>query len=169
MTETTKPTTHEALLDALRRNLHLLGELVMRYGVEIQPARTEDDRPTILCPDDVRQLLAPEMAGLAQEQVRVLLLDSRNHVVGQRVIYQGNVRSAMVRPAEVLRPAVVAAIPHIIICHNHPSGDPTPSADDTALTRQLVKAADLLGIQLLDHVVIGGDRAVSLKERGLML
>ena len=108
------------------------------------------------------------MAGLAQEQVRVLLLDSRNHVVGQRVIYQGNVRSAMVRPAEVLRPAVVAAIPHIIICHNHPSGDPTPSPDDTALTRQLVEAADLLGIQIVDHVVIGGDLAVSMKEHGLM-
>ena len=82
----------------------------MRYGVEIQPAGAADDRPTILCPDDVRQLVAPEMAGLAQEQVRILLLDSRNHVVGQRVIYQGNVNSAMVRPArgaEVLRPVTL--------------------------------------------------------------
>ena len=168
MTETMQPTRDETLLDALRSNLRLLHELTMRYGVEIQPPRAADDRPTILCPDDVQQLVAPEMAGLAQEQVRILLLDSRNHVVGQRVIYQGNVNSAMVRPAEVLRPAVVAAIPHIIICHNHPSGDPTPSADDTALTRQLVEAAELLGIQIVDHVVIGGDGAVSLKEHGLM-
>ena len=74
----------------------------------------------------------------------------------------------MVRPAEVLRPAVLAAIPHIIICHNHPSGDPTPSAEDTALGRQLVEAAELLGIQIVDHVVIGGDGAASLKEHGLM-
>ena len=168
MTETMQPTPDETLLDALRSNLRLLHELTMRYGVEIQPPRAEDDRPTIRCPDDVRQLVAPEMAGLAQEQVRILLLDSRNHVVGQRVIYQGNVNSAMVRPAEVLRPAVVAAIPHIIICHNHPSGDPTPSADDTALTRQLVEAADLLGVQIVDHVIIGGDGVVSLKEHGLM-
>ena len=115
MTKTMQPTRDETLLDALRSNLRLLHELTMRYGVEIQPARPADDRPTILCPDDVRQLVAPEMAGLAQEQVRILLLDSRNHVVGQRVIYQGNVNSAMVRPAEVLRPAVVAAIP----AHHH--------------------------------------------------
>ena len=168
MTESTTDTRDEILLDALRFNLRLLRELAVRYGVEAQPARNQDDRPTIDCPDDVRQLLAPEMAGLAQEQMRVLLLDSRRHVVGQRVIYQGNVCAIMVRPAEVLRPAVVAAIPHLIICHNHPSGDPTPSADDTALTRKLVAAADLLGIQIVDHVVIGGDRAVSLKEDGLM-
>lgn len=162
MTETTTVTRDEILLDALRFNLRLLHELTMRYGVEAQPTRKQDDRPTIDCPDDVRQLLAPEMAGLAQEQMRVLLLDSRRHVVGQRVIYQGNVCAIMVRPAEV------AAIPHLLICHNHPSGDPTPSADDTALTRKLVAAADLLGIQIVDHVVIGGDRAVSLKEDGLM-
>ena len=168
MTETLKPAQEETLLDALRSNLRLLHELTLRYGVESQPAGAETDRPTIHCPDDVRRLLAPEMAGLAQEQVRVLLLDSRHQVVGQRVIYQGNVNAAMVRPAEVLRPAVVAAIPHVIICHNHPSGDPTPSADDTALTRQMVEAASLLGIQIVDHVVIGGDGVVSLKEHGLM-
>ena len=91
MTETMQPTRDETLLDALRSNLCLLHELTLRYGVELQPAHAEDDRPTILCPDDVRQLVAPEMAGLAQEQVPVLLLDSRNHVVGQLVIYQGNV------------------------------------------------------------------------------
>ena len=168
MTETLRPTQDDTLLDALRSNLRLLHELTLRYGVEIQPAGAETDRLTIHCPDDVRRLLAPEMAGLAQEQVRVLLLDTRHQVVGQRVIYQGNVNAAMVRPAEVLRPAVVAAIPHVIICHNHPSGDPTPSADDSALTRQLVEAADLLGIQIVDHVVVGGDRAISMKEHGLM-
>lgn len=168
MTETLRPIQDDTLLDALRSNLRLLHELTLRYGVEIQPAGAETDRLTIHCPDDVRRLLAPEMAGLAQEQVRVLLLDTRHQVVGQRVIYQGNVNAAMVRPAEVLRPAVVAAIPHVIICHNHPSGDPTPSADDSALTRQLVEAADLLGIQIVDHVVVGGDRAISMKEHGLM-
>ena len=143
MPETTTSTCDETLLDALRSNLRLLHELTMR---ETQPPRAEDQRPTILGPADVRQLVAPEMAGLAQEQVRVLLLDSRHHVVRQRVIYQGNVGSAVIRRAEVLRPAVVAAIPHLIICHNHPSGDPTPSADDTALARVLVEAANLLGI-----------------------
>ena len=88
--------------------------------------------------------------------------------MGQRVIYQGNVSSAIVRAAEVFRPAVIEAVPSIIVSHNHPSQDPTPSPEDAALTRELVQAGKLLDIELLDHVVIGGERFVSLKERGLM-
>ena len=98
----------------------------------------------------------------------MLLLDTKNNVVGQRVVYQGNVSSAIVRPAEVLRPAVIEAVPSIIVSHNHPSGDPTPSPEDAAITRELAQAAKLLSIELLDHVVIGGEKFVSLKERGLM-
>ena len=74
----------------------------------------------------------------------------------------------MIRPAEVFRPAVIEAVPSIIISHNHPSQDPTPSPEDTAITRDIAEAGKLLGIELLDHVVIGGERFVSLKERGLM-
>ena len=159
--------TGQALLDALRNNLNLLGELALRYGVETQPERSEDP-PSITTPDDVHKLLAPEMSGLAQEQLRVLLLNTKNVVLGQRVVYQGNVNSSMIRPAEVLRPAVVEAVPSIIVSHNHPSGDPTPSPEDAAITRDLSQAAKLLGVELLDHVVIGGDSFVSLKERNLM-
>ena len=108
------------------------------------------------------------MAPLAQEQLRVLLLDTRNRVLGQRVVYQGNVSSAVVRAAEVLRPAVLEAAPRLVVAHNHPSGDPDPSPEDAAVTRDLAAAARLLGIALLDHVVIGADRAVSLRERGLL-
>ena len=114
----------QTLLDALRRNQWLLGELAMRYEVETQPERPREDLPTINCPEDVRRLLGPEMSQLAQEQLRVLLLNTKNNVVGQRVIYQGNVNSSVVRPAEVLRPAVLEAVPSIIISHNHPSGAP---------------------------------------------
>ena len=144
-------TKDTALLDALRSNLNLLGEIAMRYEVETQPERPTGDLPTISCPEDVRRLL-----------------DTKNHVVGQRVIYQGNVSSAIVRTAEVFRPAVIEAVPGIIVSHNHPSQDPTPSPEDAALTRELVQAGKLLDIELLDHVVIGGKRFVSLKERGLM-
>ena len=157
----------QVLLDALRRNLNLLGEIAMRYEVETQPERQQDP-PSIVTPKDVHDLLGPEMASLAQEQLRVLLLDIKNNVVGQRVIYQGNVNSSMIRPAEVLRPAVLEAVPSIVISHNHPSHDATPSPEDVAVTKDLVKAAKLLGIDLLDHVVIGGESFVSLKERGLM-
>ncbi len=155
------------LLNALRINLSLLGEIAMRYEVETQPERP-DHPPSIITPKDVHTLLGPEMSKLAQEQLRVLLLDIKNHVVGQRVIYQGNVNSAEVRPAEVLRPAVVEAVPNIIVSHNHPSGDPTPSPQDVACTKELSQAAKLLGVDLLDHIVIGGNRFVSLKDRGLM-
>ena len=165
MTRKKTLTKDAALLEALRSNLHLLGEIAMRYEVETQPERPEDP-PSISCPDDVRRLLGPEMAPLAQEQLRVLLLNTRNLVVGQRVVYQGNVNSSMIRPAEVLRPAVMEAVPSIIISHNHPSQDATPSPEDAAITRELSQAAKLLGIELLDHVVIGGDKFVSLKERG---
>ena len=168
MTRKKTPTKDAVLLDALRSNLHLLGEIAMRYEVETQPERPKGDLPSINCPEDVRRLVGPEMAPLAQEQLRVLLLNTRNEVVGQRVIYQGNVSSAIVRNAEVFRPAVIEAVPSIIVSHNHPSHDPTPSPEDAHLTRDLVKAGKLLGIELLDHIVIGGEKFVSLKERGLM-
>ena len=157
----------DTLLEALRSNLDLLGELAARYQV---PTRRETPRdlPSIGSPEDVYFLLGPEMAPLAQEQLRVLLLNTRNQVVGQRVVYQGNVSSSQVRTAEVLRPAVQEGLPSIMVVHNHPSGDPDPSPDDVAITRKLKKAADLLDIDLLDHVVIGGNDCVSLKARGLL-
>ena len=168
MTRKKAPTRDAALLEALRSNLHLLGEIAMRYEVETQPERPTGDLPSIGTPQDAYDLLGPEMSALAQEQLRVLLLNTRNEVVGQRVVYQGNVSSAIVRPAEVLRPAVIEAVPSIMVSHNHPSSDPSPSLEDVAVTRDLSKAAKLLGIELLDHIVIGGKRFVSLKERGLM-
>ena len=157
----------QALLDALRSNLSLLGELAVRYEVATRTDGPEDP-PSISTPRDVHDLLGPEMSALAQEQLRVLLLNTRSQVVGQRTIYQGNVSSAIVRAAEVLRPAVLEAVPSIILSHNHPSNDPTPSPEDVAVTKDLAKAAKLLDIDLLDHIVIGGKSFISLKERGLM-
>ncbi len=158
----------QALLDALRSNLSLLGELAMRYEVETQPERSTEDLPSINTPHDVYDLLGKEMSALAQEQLRVLLLDRRNRVLGQRTVYQGNVFSSVVRPAEVFRAAVVESMPAVVVTHNHPSGDAYPSPEDVRITKDLAKAGKLLGIELLDHVVIGGKTFVSLKERGLM-
>ena len=157
----------QALLDALRSNLSLLGEIAMRYEISNMPERPENP-PSIVTPGDIHSLLGPEMSHLAQEQLRVLLLDTKKHVIGQRVVYQGNVDSSMVRAAEVFRPAVVEAVPSIAIAHNHPSGSADPSPEDVAITRKLKQAADLLDIELVDHVVIGRGRFVSLKEKGLM-
>lgn len=159
--------TAQALLDALRSNTLVLNEIAMRYGIETHPTRPES--PHVLSTaDDVRRLLGREMAALAQEQLRVLLLDSANHLVAQRVIYQGNISQVMVRIAEVLRPAVVEAVPHFVMIHNHPSGDPEPSMADVALTREIYRGAKLLGLDLLDHVVIGGEEFVSFKDRSII-
>ncbi len=159
-------TPEQVLLEALRSNLNLLGELSARYQVSTRPKGDPNSRP-LGSAQDVHLLLDREMAALAQEQLRVLLLNSRHQLVGQRTIYQGNVSSSYVRTAEVLRPAVMESTPNIIVVHNHPSGNPEPSPNDVTVTRKLVQAAKLLDIDLLDHVVIGHGGFVSLKDRGL--
>ena len=121
----------------------------------------------IRSPEDVANLLAAEMSLLDQEHLRVLLLNTKNHVTGVSEIYIGNVNASVVRAAEVFRPAVRENSAAIVVVHNHPSGDPSPSQEDIAVTEQLRESGELLGIELLDHIILGGQRHVSLKERGL--
>ncbi len=125
-----------------------------------------NERATVRSPQDVNNLLMAEMALLEQEHLRVILLNTRNQVLAISEVYKGNVSSAVVRVGEVLRDAVREGCPAVIVVHNHPSGDPTPSADDAAITKQMVEAGALLGIDVLDHVVIARQGFVSLKERG---
>ena len=126
------------------------------------------ERPVIHSPQDVANLVTAEMTSLDQEHLKVLLLNTKNEVLSIQEIYVGNVNSSMVRPAEVFRPAVRDNAPSIIVVHNHPSGDPTPSPEDVSITRELVAAGKLLSIALLDHLVIGhGNRYVSLNEKRL--
>ena len=127
-----------------------------------------EERAQISCPQDAASLLIAEMGPLVQENLVVLLLNTRNQVVARRTIYIGTVNSSAVRPAEVLRPAIRENAPSIIVAHNHPSGDPTPSPEDISVTRDLVAAGKLMDIELLDHLVIGhGGRFTSLKEKRL--
>ncbi len=126
-----------------------------------------EDRATINSPGDVANLLAAEMSLLQQEHLKVILLDTKNHMLGINEIYVGNVNSSMIRIAEVFRPAIRDNATSIIIVHNHPSGDPTPSPDDVAMTSQLKATGELLGIEVLDHLVLASQGHVSLKERGL--
>lgn len=130
-------------------------------------ASLPEERPEITRPDDVAQLVMTEMSLLAQESLRVVLLNTKNRVVGIREVYRGSVNSARVRPAEVFRDAVRETCPALIVVHNHPSGDPTPSPDDVAVTRDLVAGGELLEIDVLDHVVIAGGRFVSMKAQRL--
>ena len=125
------------------------------------------DRTTINSPSDAAALVQYDMSALEQEHLRVLLLDMRNRVLDIVEVYKGSVNSSQVRVGEVFKAAVRRNSPSIIAVHNHPSGDPTPSPDDVAVTRALVQAGKLLDVAVLDHLVIGQGRYVSLKERGL--
>jgi DNA repair protein RadC len=126
-----------------------------------------DERPQVRSPADAANLVLLEMAFLEQENLRVILLDTKNAVVAIVTIYVGNVNTALVRVCEVFREAVRTNAPQIIVVHNHPSGDPTPSLEDVQVTEQIVAAGKLLDIDVLDHLIIGRQRYVSLKERGL--
>jgi DNA repair protein RadC len=130
-------------------------------------ALSPDGRPQVGSPEDVANLLQIEMAALEQEQLRVVLLDTKHRIMGTRTVYQGSVNQAQVRIAEVFRDAVRQNATAIVAVHNHPSGDPTPSAADVSLTVELVQAGQMLDIELLDHLIIGQGRWISLKRMGL--
>lgn len=126
-----------------------------------------DQRPEIKSPDDVINLVGVEMAALDQEQLRVVVLDTKHRVAAIRTIYQGSVNQAQVRIAEVFREAIRHNAVAVIVVHNHPSGDPTPSAADVTLTADLAKAGVLLDVDVLDHLIVGRGRHVSLRRLGL--
>jgi DNA repair protein RadC len=107
------------------------------------------------------------MSALEQEHLRMLLLDRRNRVMEITEVYRGSVSSSQVRVGEIFKEAIRKNASAVIIAHNHPSGDPTPSPDDVAVTRAIIQAGKLLDVDVLDHLVIGQGKWVSLKERGL--
>ncbi|TKH46011.1 hypothetical protein C1I60_06170 [Paenibacillus terrae] len=124
---------------------------------------------TIRSPKDVADLLIPEMRYLQQEHFVALFLNTKNHVIGQpETLSIGTLNSAIVHPREVFRAAVKRSAASIIACHNHPSGDCSPSPEDIQLTARLVEAGGIMGVDVLDHLIIGGDNFISMKERGLM-
>jgi DNA repair protein RadC len=126
-----------------------------------------DDLPCIHSPQEAADLLAYEMSALEQEELRVILLDTRNRLIDLITVYRGSLNSSQIRIGELFKVAIRRNAASIIVVHNHPSGDPTPSPDDVAVTRAIVQAGKLLDVDVLDHLVIGNNRHVSLKERGL--
>jgi DNA repair protein RadC len=123
-----------------------------------------DTRYKIRTSADAANLVMLDLAYLDTEQMRILLLDAKGQLVEKANLYQGTANSSVLRAAEVFRPAIFRNCPGLILCHNHPSGDPTPSPEDIASTRQLVEAGRILDIELVDHIIIGHQRFVSLKE-----
>jgi len=125
------------------------------------------DRPVVKSPADAANLLMLDMAQLEQEHLVTVILDTKNHVLKVHTVYIGSLNSAAVRVGELFREAIRLNAAGIIVAHNHPSGDPTPSSEDVHVTRQIVEAGKLINIDVLDHIVVGQQRWVSLKERGL--
>ncbi len=138
-------------------------ELAVRLAAEERPAVVR-----IREPEDVVRLFAPRLRDLPVEEFHLLALDSQSQVLRQILVTRGILNSSLVHPREVFRPAIAEAAAGIIVVHNHPSGDPAPSAEDRAVTRQLVAAGQLLDLPVYDHVIIAGDRWISFSQAGLL-
>lgn len=131
-------------------------------------ARIPGARVTLSGPAEVYAAYGPLMEDLKREVFRIALLDAQNGLLHDRVISQGTLSASLVHPRDVFKPAILESAASVILLHNHPSGDPTPSREDVRLTRQLVECARLLDLRIHDHLVIGRGRFVSLAERGVI-
>ena len=123
--------------------------------------------PTVRDAEDIYEYLK-ELRKLKKEQFRGLYLNSRNKLIYDEIISLGTLNANLVHPREVFQPAVEFSAAAIIVAHNHPSGDPEPSDDDLEITKRLVEAGKIMGLEILDHLIIGKNKYVSLKGRGLM-
>ena len=129
----------------------------------------EDRRPTISTPEDVVALCSPQLRGLDREHFWALALNTKNQLLRVIEVSVGSLNASIVHPRELFKDAVRVSAASVVVVHNHPSGDPTPSGADIQLTRRLVKAGDVLGVEVLDHVVLGdGGAHASLRDLGLM-
>jgi DNA repair protein RadC len=131
-------------------------------------ATTTEERPEVNRPDLAANLIMEKMRYHDKEHFEVLVLDTRNRCIAVRSVSVGSLNSNVAHPREVFHEAVSHSGAAIIVAHNHPSGDPTPSKQDQALTARLVEAGKIMGIEVLDHLIIGDGRWVSMKEKGMM-
>lgn len=122
----------------------------------------------IKSPEDAAGIVMESMRYLKQEVLRIILLNTKNVVVNSKDVSVGSVNSSIVHPREIFAEAVKRSAASIIICHNHPSGDPTPSSEDINITHRLKECGKLLGIEILDHLIIGSGTYISLKEKGFL-
>lgn len=118
-------------------------------------------------PSTIANIYMEEMRYLQQEHLKIVLLDTKNNIISDHIISMGTVNASLINPREVFIHALKNAAVHMIILHNHPSGDPTPSKEDIAITKRLLEASDIIGIKLLDHIIIGDGKYISLKEKGI--
>jgi DNA repair protein RadC len=126
------------------------------------------ERYTIRSPEDAAAYLMTDMTALNQEHFVVLFLNVKNEVLHKQTIFIGSLNSSIVHPRDIFREAVKRSAASIVVSHNHPSGNPTPSPEDIEVTKRLTEAGSIIGIEVLDHVIIGDHKFISLKEKGFM-
>lgn len=151
------------------QNIELTLREMNRLYLQLQQqlADSPEERPIVQSPKEVYPIISPFLAPLQQEELWIVCLSTRNSVISVNQIYKGSLNSSQVRIGEMFRQAILEQAASIIVAHNHPSGDPTPSPDDIAVTRAIHEGGKLLDIEVLDHLIIGASGYVSLKERGL--
>lgn len=152
------------LVEALRANADILNRIALQQIASF--SRVSETATRITSVDAAANYLQ-DMAHLPQEQFRVVFLDTKHRPNDQHIIYQGTNDGITIRPADVFRPAIIAAAAVVILAHNHPSGDPTPSNDDVVTTDRLISAGELLGVKVVDHLIIGSEGTVSFRQKGL--
>ena len=130
--------------------------------------KEHDSRYTIRSPEDAAKLLIPEMSSLQQEHFVTLFLNTKNQVIHKQTIFIGSLNASIVHPREIFREAVKRSAACILCAHNHPSGSTAPSSEDIDVTNRLLEAGEIIGIELVDHIIIGEDSFLSLKERGYL-
>ncbi|NOU73370.1 DNA repair protein RadC [Paenibacillus sp. LMG 31458] len=145
--------------------------LQIQAGIELGrrlAKSTFEERVTIRSPKDIADLVSEDLRYLQKEHFVCLFLNTKNHLLAQETLSMGSLNASIVHPREVFRAAIKRSSASIICVHNHPSGDPTPSPEDIQLTHRLMEAGTIIGIEVLDHVIIGDQRFISLKEQGFM-
>ena len=128
--------------------------------------RQRNNAPSLRAPGDVYKLMRDRMKGFDREHFYAILLNTKNVVIAVELVSIGSLNASIVHPREILKPAIVNSAGSIILVHNHPTGDPDPSREDVEFTKRFAKCGELIGIELLDHVIIGNGHYSSLKERG---
>lgn len=154
----------KGIKDSKGSQILALAELVKR----IQTLKTKSIKPKISNPSQLAKLLYPEMSCLNQEILKLIILNTKNEIIKTKDVFKGGLNSSLVHPREIFNEAIKSSAASIIISHNHPSGDPTPSKEDIAITKRLSDCGKLLGINLTDHIIIGNNNYVSLREKGII-
>lgn len=146
------------------KSLELLAllELAKRLGEK------RGERSVVTCPEDAADYAAPRLKYENKEHMCVMLLNVKNHIIAWEVVSIGSLTASVVHPREVFKPAIIKGAASIILVHNHPSGDPTPSKEDLEVTARMVQVGRVMDISVLDHIIVGGDKFVSLKEKGVI-